>query len=193
MARIINDQLLFIHVAKTGGTFVREALNRFGIPNWETGVFEIEDHYSYEDVILNHPELSRLISFGFKREPVSWIQSRWLWAMETNLLAKIKYNDEAKEHWMADIMCDDVNQFARGIIEKHPGICKQYFDRMLHGVDYIFNYETIYQDLSSMLTICDRKISAEQLMHLPKFKHVRNQYSYQINADIAAQIRAQNC
>ena len=95
MARIINEKYLFIHAAKTGGTFLRETVNRFGIPNYEVG----RKHTSFKDLIKERPELQKLESFGYVRNPLTWYRSRWAYGMMTYFGDKIKYMPEAMKYY----------------------------------------------------------------------------------------------
>src|SRR5687767_914806 len=110
MARLINNKALFIHSAKTGGTFLREALNRFGVPNYEVGV----KHDPYTQFTQYSDR------FGFVRHPVTWIRSRWAYATLTYFPQKIHYMPEAQAHWMAKVWDDDINKFVEKTLEAYP-------------------------------------------------------------------------
>src|SRR5437667_268495 len=100
---LVTEKSLFIHVPKTGGTFVRRALPALGLPCRESGIFAIEDHFSIAQVFATHPGLDdgRRLTFGFVRHPVAWIKSRWAWAMISGFAAKTFTDPAAAAHWMA--------------------------------------------------------------------------------------------
>ena len=71
MATCGNDRFLFIHVPKTGGMWVTEALQEAGV--------EVEEEIG---ATPEHPLLSELerrgrFTFAFVREPLSWYASIW--------------------------------------------------------------------------------------------------------------------
>lgn len=151
MARVINDKLLFVHVPKTGGTFVRELINLQGLSNYETGLFEEHDHKG----ILELAEFSHLKSFGIIRNPYEWTISRWKWGMFTEFEQKVKGGTKAKEHWMADVWSNDINEFLFNTINKRSGIAEETMFKMLqigkpNEVDFILKAENLKEELISL-------------------------------------------
>jgi hypothetical protein len=154
MARIISNKLLFIHVPKTGGTYVRELINNIGIPNYETGRFEEHDHKGINDL----QKYDHLKSFGIIRKPFDWTISRWKWGMFTEFSAKVKGGTSAKHHWMADVWSDDINEFLFNTINKRKGIAEETMYNMLqigmpNQVDYILKLENLKDDLSNLFKL----------------------------------------
>jgi hypothetical protein len=127
MARIIDNKLLFVHVPKTGGTFIRELISKAGIKNWETGLFEEHDHKGITDL----DEFRSLPSFGLIRKPYEWTISRWKWGMYTEFGLKVKGGTKAKSHWMADVWSEDINEFLFNTIHKRAGIAEETMFNML--------------------------------------------------------------
>lgn len=137
MARLINNQAIFIHSAKTGGTFFREVLNRFGIKNHEIG----SKHSKWDEFVD-----MGLPMFGFVREPISWYRSRWAYSMLTHFGEQLKYNEDARKHWMAKVWSDDLNLFVENTLKFYPnGIACEYFDRMLNIFGYHKDQVTIHR------------------------------------------------
>jgi hypothetical protein len=68
---ILTNDFVFIHLPKTGGTFVRRTLERFAPSSWETQYFE--GHPTVEDIPASHRGLPVI---GMIRNPwsfyVSW-------------------------------------------------------------------------------------------------------------------------
>tara|TARA_R110002126_G_scaffold191071_2_gene339202 strand:+ start:761 stop:1372 length:612 start_codon:yes stop_codon:yes gene_type:complete len=148
MARVISDKLLFIHVPKTGGTFVRELINLQGLCNYETGLFEEHDHKGISDL----QDFKNLVSFGIIRKPYEWIISRWKWGIYTEFEQKVKGGTKAKEHWMADVWSNDINEFLFNTINKRSGIAEETMFNLLqigkpNQVNYILKAENLKYDL----------------------------------------------
>jgi hypothetical protein len=154
MARVIENKLVFVHVAKTGGTFVREAVNYLGYKNWETGPFEEHDHIPVSAIPEQYKHLP---TFGVVRRPFEWICSRWKWAKYTEFGERIKFMKSARAHWMADVWSEDLNQFLFNVINKRPGIAVEYQYGMLgignlnQDVSHILRTENLAEELSSLL------------------------------------------
>jgi hypothetical protein len=158
MARLINHNKLFIHTAKTGGTFFREAINHFGIPNEEL----CEKHSGINDLpfIASLPLVNRV--FGFVRNPLTWYRSRWAYAVMTNFhhkLAAFPISHPIHDHWMAPVWSNDLNKFVLNTLTLYPdGIAWEYFNKMLDVENYktngieIYRYESLVYVTSSILT-----------------------------------------
>lgn len=179
MARIIREKYLFIHCAKTGGTFLREVLNHFGVPNKETGDFAIEDHYSFKQVMAAHPEHSKLKSFGFVRHPVGWYRSRWAYAKLTHFGYKLNFIEAARQHWMAGVWSEDLNEFVENTLLKYPdGIAWTYFNDMLSltgerdGVHspVVYKYEDLVAILHNLLDDSGIRVTPKMILEVPRQK-----------------------
>lgn len=173
MARLINNKILFIHSAKTGGTFVRETINRYGIPNYEVG----PKHASYHDIIKAYPEYANLSSFGYVRNPLTWYKSRWAYGMMTYFGEKIKYMPEAMNHWMAPVWSNDLNMFVYNTLNRYPhGIAWEYFNRMLGigepeglRVKNVFRYENVVFSTTNIIAHCKNDFTKiSEIQRLPK-------------------------
>lgn len=174
MARIIEDKLLFIHVAKTGGTFVRESLGYIGMRNYETGLFEEHDHIGIMDKELDKFR-AHLISFGVVRKPFEWLVSRWKWGMYTEFGEKIKCDCSARKHWMADVWSNDLNTFLFNVTNKRKGIATEYMFTMLGlggpwHVDHVLTCENLNSGLEFLYKKYFDRDVADILTKVPKYK-----------------------
>jgi hypothetical protein len=155
MARLINNKLLFIHCAKTGGTFFREMINSVGIPNIEVGA----KHDSFNKIIKENPEMEFKECFGFVRHPVTWYRSRWAFAKMSFFKEKLQFNTEAQNHWMAKVWDDDLNQFIVNTLDQYPfGIASKYFNDMLgifNGSNCVAHkYENLHDVIEQRIYQC---------------------------------------
>lgn len=172
MARIISETLLFVHVPKTGGTFVRELINLIGLPNYETGRFEEHDHIGINEL----QKFKNLESFGIIRKPVEWTISRWKWGMYTEFAAKVKGGTCAKQHWMADVWSDNLNEFLFNTINKRKGIAEETMFNMLqiglpNQVDYVLKLENLEFELSDLF---EKRIGVDIKPHFSKISNNKN-------------------
>ncbi|MGE3172362.1 MAG: hypothetical protein AB7O97_07020 [Planctomycetota bacterium] len=67
---ILSDHFVFLHVPKTGGTFVRRILERYAPKSWN--VVMGDDHANRDNIPASHAHLPIL---GFVRNPYSWYVS----------------------------------------------------------------------------------------------------------------------
>lgn len=161
----LTDKTLFIHVQKTGGMTVREVLYRCRPTGRESGDSEGERHFGLPELRASHPgiEAGRL-SFGFVRHPVTWLVSRWAFAVQTGLVAHTRHGRLAAATWMACCWSDDFNVFVERYLERYPGIATQTMFRMLglwsdKSADRIGRTERLLDDLKEILgeagEVCD--------------------------------------
>lgn len=149
MARLINDKYLFIHIAKTGGTFFREALNACGVPSIEVGA----KHASWLDLKTDY---EWAIPVMFIRHPVSWYRSRWRYAKMTYFKEKLRYMPEAQKHWMAPVWHDDYYHFVERTLKHYPGgIATDYFEQMMPKFEFKpWKYEELTETATQFIEEC---------------------------------------
>lgn len=153
MARLITHRngkkTVFIHAAKTGGTFFREQLNKYGVKNEEIG----EKHDDYKRVMaLLDVDVNM---FGFIRHPFSWYVSRWAYAKMTYFYQKLQafpIEHPIHKHWMADTWNDNLNTFIDTTTQLYPdGVCTEYFNKMFGDVVDVHRYEDIKTSTGHLL------------------------------------------
>jgi hypothetical protein len=153
----VTDKTLFIHVQKTGGMTVRRALYRLRPTGRESGDAESERHIGLPELRATHPGIENgRITFGFVRNPVSWLVSRWAFAVMTGYPVHMKHRGSAAAVWMAACWSEDFDTFIGRYLERYPGIVTQTMFRMLglwseKPVDRIGRTEHLVADLTSIL------------------------------------------
>lgn len=173
---LVTTHSLFIHVPKTGGSSVRAMLLAAGLAPRESGSFEVEDHYGLPELRAAHPGIDAgLLTFGFVRHPVAWLQSRWAWAVVTGFAEKIGREPAAAQHWMAGCWSDRFEEFAARYLERYPGICSQTAFRMLglwteRPVQRIGRAENLVGDLTSILDDAGEIFDAAEFAAVPREK-----------------------
>lgn len=150
-----TEKLLFIHVPKTGGSSVRVILRAAGVPFTETGSgYYPEQHASLDWLRLTYRGIDEgRMSFGFVRNPVDWIKSRWAWAVETGMDTNRHNVPDAANHWLAHCWSNDFTTFIERYLERYPGVYTQNCAKLLglwndtKPVDYIGKTETLQDNL----------------------------------------------
>lgn len=177
MARLIqtreNGDFIFVHIAKTGGTFFREAVNMVGIPNKEVS----PKHSSIKETMDVYEE-KQAVAIAFVRHPVEWYASRWRYGMMTHFGEKIKYQESAKKHWMAPVWSENLNVFVENTLEMYPqGIASKYFYDMTNTVEIkadvlmkVFQYETLAVNTFNIIKhVFGYHITGPEILKMPKF------------------------
>jgi hypothetical protein len=153
----VTNNTLFIHVQKTGGMTVRRALYKLRPIGRESGDAESERHYGLPELRATHPGIENgRVSFGFVRNPVTWLVSRWAFAVMTGYPVHIKHRGSAAAVWMAACWADDFDTFIGNYLERYPGIATQTMFRMLglwseKPVDRVGRTEHLAKDLTDIL------------------------------------------
>jgi hypothetical protein len=163
----VTDKTLFIHVQKTGGMSVREALYRCTPVGHESGDAEGERHFGLPELRARHPGIeSGRLSFGFVRHPVDWLRSRWAFAVASGFQVHMEHRGTAAQVWMACCWSDSFDGFIANYLERYPGIATQTMFQKLglwssKPADRIGRTETLAADLTRILDEAGERRSAE--------------------------------
>lgn len=173
MARIIDDKLIFIHIAKCGGTYIKEILSANGIKNKETGEEIVHDHISYNDLIKDNKNLLSYKFIATIRQPHNWIISRHSWALRTEFNYKIKCQPTAQAHWMAKCWDDDLIKFTEKILINFPSIPTDYYQKMTNLLDIdcntnIFTIENVELLFSHIENETNNSIKIKSIENIKK-------------------------
>jgi hypothetical protein len=159
-----NERLVFIHVPKTGGGWVSEAMAAAGIRQERLGFA----HHIGKDEI----ELKGRFAFAFVREPLSWYGSAWtfrrrLWREKESDPQMEIPGAEFPDEWFAL----DFPDFVATVIESRPGYLSAYYDHYVgtadDPIDFIGHYENLADDLVKALRLAGQEFDEEALRGFP--------------------------
>lgn len=165
---LVMDRCVFIHIPKTGGSWVGEALRR------STNVLA---------TVNRHPTVKEvktpLFKFAFVRHPLSWYISFWGYRQRTGW----RYDDVGID-WCGS---DDLNRFLYNCLRR----CPAYYSRMVdsrigHSVDFVGKQETLVDDLIEALNRAKQPFDESILRQTPKI-NVSAEYG-EIDLDIAREL-----
>jgi hypothetical protein len=141
MATLITPRTRFLHVPKTGGTWVTQALQVAGVPCqivWtrlgpgSRGHATLEQTRAYSD----------RFSFAFVRHPLDLYRSRW--AANTK-------DGWPMNRFLHDARSADFPGFVDRVIERHPGFAGRHFAEFTgpaeNEIAFVGRYETLVDDL----------------------------------------------
>jgi hypothetical protein len=141
-----NDRILFLHVAKTGGYWVCEAMKRAGIEVQQ----EVPDVFHAK---LHQLEVGERFAFAFVREPLSWCGSTWQFRRLRGM--------EREEHpstW-ADLPFED---YLTVCIEEDPGFLGNYYELSTgpreNEIDFVGRYEKLEDDFLTAMHLAGETV-----------------------------------
>lgn len=173
MALLLKCGAVFLHVPKTGGTWITQVLEESGLAAYEFG----HKHADFEHVINHHrqgsgrdilrslvrtramgvdrarPEL-KAFKFCFVRHPIKWYESWWKYMTGRGWN---NWGDDDTFDWhpcsvLNGLGDPDFNQFMRNVIEKRPGyVTEMYGWYVRPGVHFVGKQETLVDDLITVL------------------------------------------
>jgi hypothetical protein len=165
MATIL-EKSIFVHVPKTGGTWIQSAIKNscqnieITGPNLKSGWNTV--HSSYRE-IKQHFDFKDKPVFCFVRNPVHWWQSRW-----SDPFHRMHYKQKKNcfnTTWCGNVQWlnyetfmetpeqfQDFNVYMRSVLERRPNFFSDYFHFMANAVDIkVGKFENITTDLIYIL------------------------------------------
>ena len=185
MRYIKEKQMLFLHIIKTGGVAVENAIDsrwplgwrmrhrKDGKPGW---------HMRKSD-IAGLPFVPTAFAFCFVRHPLHWHISCWrhLQFMRrrrvrrgSNLMDMFHWFDWHPQMWYAEQNELDFNAWIDRIVERDPGHLSKMFeeyvglDRKTPNVQYVGRQETLTEDLDHLLQISKTPLKNFAQWPMPK-------------------------
>jgi hypothetical protein len=159
---LILPRSCFLHVPKTGGIWVREAINVSGVAFEECAIDHI--HIGLKDCPC--PEKYK---FAFVRHPLDRYRSYWQYKMGAGWGIHNSFD--------RDCCSADFHDFIRKVLEKHPGICgrdyTQYVGPPENEIEFIGKYENLVEDLIQALRNAGEQFDEQAIRSLPP-KNVSN-------------------
>jgi hypothetical protein len=142
MPTLITPRMLFLHVPKTGGTWVSAALAAAGVefaPLWtrlgpgSRGHATLEQCRAYRD---------DRFSFAYVRHPLDLLRSRWAGSMRDGW---------PENRLLHAARADDFATFAERVVARYPGFMSRRFEEFTGPADapisFVGRYETLVDDL----------------------------------------------
>jgi hypothetical protein len=146
MSTVQNDRLAFIHVPKTGGSWVTEAMRVAGVecrPAKNRFGGERFGHLNYLEVPADR------FRFGFVRKPAEWYLSFWC--------HRHTYQDWQPEGTMEldDLARGPFPQFIERVTTELPGYLERLYEHYLGPrgeIEFVGRYENLREDLIHALS-----------------------------------------
>ena len=160
MTAVGNERFVFLHIPKTGGSWVSQAMANAGIELDELGA-----HPQGAEV-----EIGGRFTFAFVREPLSWFGSAWKFHRRVSL-----------SHWptINDWIDLDFPGFVDGMVVSSPGYLSEYFRAFIgppeDQIDFVGRYEQLADDLVTALRSAGQDFDEDALRAMPRVNRSLNQ------------------
>jgi hypothetical protein len=148
---LVSANALFLHIPKTGGSWVEAALKRCGI---ETAYAPAAPGVTWRHHLMSDMTRSYARTFAFVRHPISWYESWWKFqAKHWHRFEEGVWHPQRVLEACAD---DDFNGFIRRCLEREPGYVSRMYEWYLGPpgrsfVEMIGRYERLADDLVAVL------------------------------------------
>jgi hypothetical protein len=154
-----TDRILFLHVPKTGGSYVAGALEA-ALGARRVDFSESADRRERRGhAALRSFENSELFTLAFIRHPLSWYRSFWGYRMRRGWQMDHPLDSVARS--------EDFNEFATRVIERMPGYLGLLFGEFIgppdRPIDFIGRYERLTDDLCMALNVAGEAFDEQAL------------------------------
>jgi len=156
---LILPNSCFLHVPKTGGSWVKKAIAAAGLHGEEFRVGR------YDHTRLSHCPCPDKFKFAFVRHPLSLYRSYWQF--------KMTYGWDP--HNALDQLCqaDDFTTFVTAVLDQAPGVYSMSLHDFVgapgHEINFIGRYENLVEDLIHALRLAGEVFDETALRALPPY------------------------
>jgi hypothetical protein len=158
LASLYNDKMAFIHVPKTGGTWVTNALRAAGVEFTEAR--SQRGHATWTELPSDR------FRFGFVREPRTWHMSYWV--------HKKRWEDypEPLNAFDAAVQdSEDFESFMRVVAVEQPDFLDQLYESFLGpagAIEFVGRYENLVDELEQALGLAGVEYDRDALRAEPR-------------------------
>ena len=154
---LILQKAVFLHVPKTGGTWVREAIRAAGV-SFEELLVEGDQHAD-----LSYCPRLDTFKFAFVRHPLSLYQSYWRF--------KVANQWDSLNPFDMDCAAPSFNRFVENVLAKHPRWCSRMFEDYVgvadQEIEFIGRFERLEADLTRALTLVGETFDEAAISRTP--------------------------
>jgi hypothetical protein len=160
---VATAKTVFLHAPKTGGTWVRHAMQACGLSPYFIG-----DQHEHFPTLLNHyPESYYRDKFVFSvvRHPATWYQSRWAF--------RVRNGWQPKHPLDWNTASNNFQTFVENALEYKPdGWCtwlyRQYINSVPGMVRFVGRCETLADDFLQAMRLAGEHVDERIVRNLPR-------------------------
>lgn len=185
MAVLLKNGAVFLHVPKTGGTWVTKVLYDLGLVEQEFGhqhadMVRVLHAYGFPvgkssmgcpNASISHQIEISTYKFCFVRHLLSWYESWWRYMEEKEWIGWGKLDD--KNHWHPCMTLNgmghsDFNMFVTNVLTAHPGFVTELYSRYTDcGIHFVGRQESLAEDLLHVLCSMGLDVDLERVLRVP--------------------------
>jgi hypothetical protein len=159
---LVTDNTVLLHIPKTGGVFIKNALVACGIRHELVG--NQHDHFPR---LLDAKPISFFadkLVYTFVRHPITWYQSRWSF--------RVKYGWQAIHPLDFNCASNNFHVFVDKVLQFKPdGWCAHLFDDYIkngcRNLDFIGKTENLVNDFLHVMRRAGEQIDEDRVRNLP--------------------------
>jgi hypothetical protein len=160
---LLFERAVFLHVPKTGGTWVRDAVTAAGARFDE---FRVDDDVHAD---LSYCPCPERFKFAFVRHPCDVYGSYWRF--------KVKEGWDQRNPFDLDCGSDSFATFVRHVLEKEPAWCSRMFADYVgppeRSIEFVGRFERLADDLVHALTEAGEPFDERRLRETPPVNRSR--------------------
>ena len=167
---------LFLHIPKTGGSWVEHTLGQIGI---EIDPAETIPGVTYRHSLLPMIRREHPLAFTFVRHPLSWYES-W-WKFQAGIWTVFEPGVWHPQRVLERCQSDDFNEFIRLAIEHEPSYVSRMYEWFIgppgHDfVQFVGRQENLAEDLIAVLMTLGYEVDAPAIRRIARANESQKRY-----------------
>ena len=189
MALFLKSGAVFLHIPKTGGTWVTKVLQENGLVRCRFShkhadvqrAVQSPSLYRYQNLKRTlrhgpgwHSGVSSAYKFCFVRNPLDWYESWWAFMSQLDWpnFAPVRRNGVREWHPTAeleDIRDDDFSCFMQNVRRTHPGFVSRMFASFTNPeTNFVGKQESLVDDLIDVLKLLNERFDEDRIRNSPR-------------------------
>jgi hypothetical protein len=194
MAYLLRNGAVFLHIPKTGGTWIKQVLQELDLiqaplghqhSDWERSFWHDKLHrdfkvmrYIFRRVVRSRQAQPRInpncFKFCFIREPLRWYESYWRFMESLDWNWKSWGDERDPYRWHPCAMVNglespDFNTFMHNVNKKRPGFVTEMYGWYVRpGIGFVGKQECLRQDLIKAFSLMNLEVDVSRILSMPR-------------------------
>jgi len=164
MPTFLTERMTFVHVPKTGGSWITQAVRAAGVPLWAPDPSGDQSYSAHGHADLRDMAPGDRLSVAFVRHPLDWWRSYWGHRMRAGW--------DPANALDAVAASEDFNDFILNVIDHGAGAFDQIVRRFVGlpspSVDFVGRFEHLVEDACEALRLAGEPFSASAIRDHPR-------------------------